>query len=79
MASRLNPYLNFDGTAREAMTRYQEIFGGRLDLMTFGQYGMEGDGADGIMHAYLETDDGFVLMASDMPPGQEGERYRSMR
>lgn len=71
MASQLNPYLNFPGTAREAMTRYQEIFGGRLDVMTFGQYGMEGEGADGVMHAYLESDDGFVLMASDMPPGQD--------
>ncbi len=72
MASRLNPYLNFDGTAREAMTFYQQVLGGSLDVMTFGQYGMEGAGADGVMHAYLETDDGFVLMASDLPPGTEG-------
>ncbi len=72
MASQLNPYLNFPGTAREAMTFYQQVLGGQLDLMTFGQYGMEGEGADGVMHAYLATDDGFVLMASDMPPGQEG-------
>ena len=74
MASRLNPYLNFDGTAREAMTFYQQVLGGRLDVMTFGQYGAEGDGADGVMHAYLATDDGFVLMASDLPPGMEGGR-----
>ncbi|MGG5259883.1 VOC family protein [Phycicoccus avicenniae] len=72
MPSQLNPYLNFDGTAREAMTFYQGILGGSLDVMTFGQYGMEGEGADGVMHAYLATDDGFVLMASDMPPGQDG-------
>jgi PhnB protein len=72
MPSQLNPYLNFPGTAREAMTFYQEVLGGTLDIMTFGQYGAEGEGADGVMHAYLATDDGFVLMASDMPPGQEG-------
>lgn len=72
MAVQLNPYLNFDGTARAAMTFYQGVFGGKLDLMTFGQYGAEGPLADGIMHAYLETDDGLVLMASDLPPGQEG-------
>lgn len=72
MASRLNPYLNFDGTAREAMTFYQQVLGGRLDVMTFGQYGMEGEGADGVMHAYLENDHGFVVMASDIPPGQDG-------
>ncbi|WP_425414785.1 hypothetical protein [Phycicoccus jejuensis] len=53
MASQLNPYLNFPGTAREAMTFYQEVLGGSLDVMTFGQYGMEGEGADGVMHAYL--------------------------
>ncbi len=72
MASQLNPYLNFPGTAREAMTFYQQVLGGSLDVMTFGQYGMEGEGADGVMHAYLATPDGFVLMASDMPPGQDG-------
>lgn len=71
MASQLNPYLNFDGTAREAMTRYQEIFGGDLEVMTFGQYGAEGAGADGVMHASLHTDAGFVLMASDLPPGYD--------
>ena len=79
MASRLNPYLNFDGTAREAMTFYQQVLGGQLDVMTFGQYGIEGAGADGVMHAYLETDDGFVLMASDLPPGQEGGGRRRLQ
>lgn len=72
MASQLTPYLNFPGTAREAMTFYQQVLGGDLDVMTFGQYGMEGAGADGVMHAYLRTRDGFVLMGSDLPPGQEG-------
>ena len=69
MAVTLNPYLNFPGTAREAMTFYQRVLGGDLTINTFGEYGTEGDGADGIMHAQLETPDGFVLMASDMPPG----------
>ena len=73
MTIGLNPYLAFDGTAREAMTFYRSVFGGSLEIATFGQYGMEGPGGDGVMHAYLGTDDGFVLMASDMPPGQGGE------
>jgi PhnB protein len=73
MAAQLNPYLNFPGTAREAMTFYQSVLGGTLDIMTFGDYGAEGEGADGVMHAYLETPDGMALMASDVPPGQEGE------
>ena len=28
------PYLNFGGTCREAFTRYQEIFGGELTLLS---------------------------------------------
>ncbi|HYN29916.1 MAG TPA: VOC family protein [Dermatophilaceae bacterium] len=72
MAARLNPYLNFDGTTREAMTFYQQVLGGDLTVSTFGEFGMDGPGADGVMHAHLETPDGFVLMASDLPPGSEG-------
>ncbi len=30
----LHPYLFFTGTARDAMTRYHEIFGGELDIMS---------------------------------------------
>lgn len=72
MTSRLNPYINFRGNAREAMEFYQRVFGGNLRLNTFGEYGAEdADIADQIMHATLETDSGFTLMASDTPPGRE--------
>jgi PhnB protein len=72
MGARLNPYLAFDGTAREAMTFYQQIFGGDLTVSTFGEFGDPGmPGADGVMHAQLETPSGLVLMASDTPPGQD--------
>ncbi|MFQ6171113.1 VOC family protein [Oryzobacter sp. R7] len=71
MASTMNPYLNFPGTARDAMTFYQGVLGGDLVVNTFGEYGAEGPAADGVMHAQLTTPDGFTLMASDMPPGQE--------
>lgn len=72
---QLNPYLSFpDGTAREAMQRYQEIFGGHLNLSTFGEFGAT-ESADGIMHAQLETARGMVLMGSDTPPGQPGEAF----
>ena len=67
MASRLNPYLNYNGNAREAMTFYQGVLGGELNISTFGEYG--GEGGDGVMHAQLETPDGFTLMASDTGPG----------
>jgi PhnB protein len=71
MASRLNPYLMFPGTAREAMEHYAAVLGGNLSLFTFGEVGGPAEIADGIMHAMLETDSGFTLMASDMPPGSE--------
>ncbi len=71
MATVLNPYLNFPGTARDAMTFYQGVLGGDLTMNTFGEYGMEGPGSEGVMHAQLTTPDGFTIMASDMPPGQE--------
>ena len=70
MASRLNPYISFAGTAREAMEFYHQVFGGDLKLNTFGEYGTPADqGGDKIMHAMLETDNGYTLMASDTPPG----------
>jgi PhnB protein len=65
-----HPYLFFGGNCREAFTRYQEIFGGELVLMTM----KDTPSADPvpthlaelIMHAAL-TFDGNLLMASDDP------------
>ncbi|MEU0600219.1 VOC family protein [Streptomyces sp. NPDC006393] len=72
MASRLNPYLSFDGTARQAMEFYKDVFGGTLALNTYGDVGQPGGAdADRIMHAMLETPGGFTLMAADIPPGME--------
>jgi PhnB protein len=69
VSARLNPYLTFRGNAREAMEFYQSIFGGTLNLMTFGQYGPpDAPIANQIMHGQLETGKGFTLMASDLPP-----------
>ncbi|HWJ51935.1 MAG TPA: VOC family protein, partial [Propionibacteriaceae bacterium] len=62
MASRLNPYLSFSDNAREAMEFYKSVFGGNLTLNTFGEYGTQGDEANKIMHAQLETDAGYTLM-----------------
>jgi len=78
MATRLNPYLNFDGNARQAMEYYEQVFGGTLVVNTFGEYGETGDRADGIMHAQLETPSGYTLMASDMPPGMPFQAGNNM-
>ena len=72
MAMRLNPYLSFPGTAREAMEFYRDVFGGDLTASTFGELGgPESPEPDKIMHSQLDTDGGFTLMGSDTPPGQE--------
>ena len=76
MAS-LNPYLSFKNEAREAMSFYQSVFGGDLDINTFGEYeGMVQDPAENdlIMHAQLTTPDGFVLMGADTPTGMDYEK-----
>lgn len=85
MTSRLNPYISFDGDAREAMEFYKSVFGGTLAVNTFGEFdeGSEGkqldpqhradEVPDKIMHAMLETTSGFTLMASDTPPGMKLE------
>lgn len=70
MASRLNPYINFNGNARQAMEFYRDVFGGDLVTNTYGEYGTENpDDANKIMHGMLETDRGFTLMCADTPPG----------
>lgn len=79
MSTRLNPYVSFDGNAREAMEFYKEVFGGSLRINTFGEYGTDDPAiADKTMHAMLETDRGFTLMASDMPPGMQMTRGDNM-
>ncbi|WP_203137333.1 VOC family protein [Microbacterium sp. JZ31] len=67
----LNPYLTFRDTAREAMEFYHSVFGGELEIETFGESDVDHDpgDADLVLHAVLETPDGMVLMASDTPSG----------
>lgn len=69
MATSLVPYLTLDGTSREVMEYYHSIFGGKLDIQTFGEAGMANDEAvkDRVIHAQLSTDE-FTLMASDTHP-----------
>jgi PhnB protein len=52
MTSRLNPYVSFDGTARQAMEFYRDVFGGDLRTNTFGEYGQaDSPDADKVMHS----------------------------
>jgi PhnB protein len=72
MASRLNPYLNFNGNARQALEFYQSVFGGTLTVNTFADFGAaDAADADKIMHGQLETDAGYTIMAADLPGHME--------
>ena len=69
MPTRLNPYLNFRGQAREALEFYQQVLGGELTLSTFGEFGAVADPSekDQIMHGQLDSPSGLTLMSSDTP------------
>ena len=72
MASRLNPYLNFNGNARQALEFYASVFGGNLSLNTFAQFGAkDSPDAERIMHGALETDAGYTIMGADITSEME--------
>lgn len=73
MTTRLNPYLGFRDTAKEAMEFYRSVFGGELTLSTFAELQGADDPADQdkIMHSQLMTENGLTLMASDTPSSME--------
>ena len=72
------PYLAFAGNCREAFTRYQEIFGGELVLLSFADTaadaGPPGPGVspDAIMHAALMAGDALLMGADDPSGGFSG-------
>jgi len=57
MTSRLNPYLNFNGNARQALEFYTGVFGGNLTLSTFADFGAAAAGS---------AEAGYTLMAADV-------------
>ncbi len=70
---KVNPYLNFDGKAEEAMTFYQSVLGGEFEggISYFGEApGMElpEDEKKRVMHISLKISDQVTLMASDTSP-----------
>ncbi|UYM04190.1 VOC family protein [Solicola gregarius] len=80
MTALLNPYLNFRTEARAAMDFYQSVFGGDLDVSTYGDFQASDDPAekDKVMHSQLTTPTGFTLMASDLPaamPYEAGNNF----
>ncbi|GAA4459684.1 VOC family protein [Nemorincola caseinilytica] len=71
--AKMNPYLNFDGTAEDAFNFYRSVFGGEFT----GVFRMGGNpGSENlpeaeqnrIMHISLPIDANTTLMASDILP-----------
>ena len=73
MATQLNPYISFRDNALEAMTFYQGIFGGELEVHTFKEFGAAQDPAEEnkVMHSQLKAPNGVVFMAADTPNAME--------
>ena len=72
--TQLQPYLNFDGNAREAMEFYRSVFGGEFSsAVPFREFPVEGltisdEDQDKLMHIALPIGEDEVLMASDTLP-----------
>ena len=69
-APLLNPYLNFNGNCRAAMTFYQACLGGELLLQTVAESPAAGhlpaEDQPRIMHSMLTVDGQLLLLASDV-------------
>lgn len=67
------PHLNLPGTAREALTFYQGVFGGEMEITSYAEVGMPHDapGADGVVFGRVTAASGFTLMAYDIPGRRE--------
>jgi PhnB protein len=62
MSNSINPYIDFNGRCREAMTFYRSCFGGDLELRDAGE-------KEKILHAELTVDGTSFIMGSDMMEG----------
>ena len=71
-----HPYLFFGGNCREAFTRYQEIFGGDLQIMTMADAPSEEpvapEQADVVIHTSLTFGDNLLMASDDPATGEFG-------
>ncbi|SEM30362.1 VOC family protein [Nonomuraea pusilla] len=78
MAVKSVTHLNFRGDARAALEFYRSVFGGALAVVTYKDAGnvQEPAEADQVMWGQVLADDGFHVMAYDVPsrmPWNPGE------
>ena len=67
---KINAYIGFNDTCRQAMAFYREVIGGELTLQVVKESPMKdmfpASHQDMILHASLESSD-FTLLATDLP------------
>ncbi|WP_181350734.1 VOC family protein [Thalassobacillus sp. CUG 92003] len=82
MSISLNPYLIFDGNAREAVNFYEKTLDGKITgIMTFGDmpedpdHPVTDDMKDRVMHAHLKVGDADLMFSDTFPgmPHQPGD------
>ena len=63
------PHLNFRGQAREALEFYRSVFGGKIHVVTYGDFGMPAEvpGAENVVFGEVVAENGFRVMAYDVP------------
>ena len=73
MSITTTTHLNLRGDARAALEFYRSVFGGQITIATYGDFGMpkEAPGAENVVFGQVEGDNGFRVMAYDIP-GQTG-------
>ncbi len=78
----INPWINFNGNAEEALTFYKSVFGGEFRKITrfkdlaSAEFEVPENDADKIMHMALPIGNGSAIMANDVPEfmGKVNER-----
>lgn len=69
MTIQTTTHLNFRGDARAALEFYQSVFGGHLVATTYAEAGMPAElpGADRLVFGLVAAENGFRVMAYDIP------------
>jgi PhnB protein len=70
----LTPYFHFQGTARDALIFYADVFGGTVQLHTFAEFDRADGPPEAIAHGYL-VDSPIALFAADV--GGDEKAFRA--
>ncbi|MDA0563603.1 VOC family protein [Streptomonospora sp. S1-112] len=79
MSVTTTTHLNFRGDARAALEHYQSVFGGRVTVITYKDMGGAPDEAesDWVVWGEVAADNGFHVMAYDVPSQQPWDQGRN--